>query len=230
MHVRATQVGGYLRGWCHRIFLPGTAAAQSNDAPSYEVFGGFTYSILDTGAGFGIDEAVAIGAQGQFTFFVNDWFGIGGEVGYSWGEIEIPAIAIFPPIDADVSVSHTTFLFGPRFRLGGTERFRVGVQALVGASHASADLDTFVVALPERFGQGFFGAQNFRNALRNRGDRIGGLRLDETALAMAFGVNFDLQVNDRISWRIIQPDVLVTTFGNGTQTHFRFSTGAVFAF
>ena len=212
------------------FFLPGTAAAQSNDVPSYEVFGGFTYSILDTGAGFGIDEVGATGAQGQFTFFVNDWFGIGGEVGYSSGEIEIPAITIFPPIDADVSVSYTTFLFGPRFRLGGTERFQVGAQALVGASRARTDLEGFAIALPERFGRGFFGAQNFRNALRNSGDRIGVLRLDETALAMAFGVNFDLKVNDRISWRIIQPDVLVTRFGNGIQTQFRFSTGFVFGF
>ena len=202
------------------FLLPAAASAQTGEAPSYEVYGGFAYTLID--AGLGPRDTGAIGAQGQFTFFVNEWFGIAGEVGYGTGELEIPGFDAIPIIDGDISVSQTTFLFGPRFRLLGTDRFRVGAQALVGAARTSIGLDDIFINLPEPF--------DLRTPGSPRRFRFPGGHLDETSLAMAFGVNFDLQVNDRISWRIIQPDILLTTFGNNTQTSFRFSTGVVFGF
>lgn len=179
------------------LLTSGTVTAQDTAKPSHEVFGGFSYVVVDAGTGgLGRDDIGAIGARAQFAFYVNDWLGIAGELGYHTGEFEVLTIAIFPTPDNDVSFSQATFLFGPRFRLSGTGRFGAGAQALVGAARVSTD----------------------------------DLDLDETAVAIAVGVNFDLRVTDRIAWRIIQPDVLITGYGNDSQTHFRISTGLAFGF
>ena len=47
------------------------------------------------------DRGAGAGFNGEFAFFVNDWFGIGAEVGYNTADLDIPVIAIFPPLDIE---------------------------------------------------------------------------------------------------------------------------------
>ena len=54
--------------------------------------------------------------------------------------------------------------------------------------------------------------------------------LSDTAFAAMFGVHFDLRLNDRVFWRIVQPDLLVTAYGGEAQTHFRISSAIGFGF
>jgi len=47
---------------------------------------------------------------------------------------------------------------------------------------------------------------------------------------MALGGGIDAELTDRIHWRLIQMDYLLTQFGGGSQNNFRFSTGILIKF
>jgi len=53
---------------------------------------------------------------------------------------------------------------------------------------------------------------------------------DDTSFAGAFGVHFDPRIDDRLIWRVVEPAVLITAYGNDTQGHFRLSSGLAFDF
>ena len=58
-----------------------------------------------------------------------------------------------------------------------------------------------------------------------------GFEVEEFAVvSRPIGMHFDLKVNDRLTWRVVQPDVLVTNYGNDVQSHFRISSGLGFGF
>jgi hypothetical protein len=47
---------------------------------------------------------------------------------------------------------------------------------------------------------------------------------------MALGGGIDAELTDKIHWRLVQADYLLTQFGGGSQNNFRFSTGILFRF
>lgn len=49
-------------------------------------------------------------------------------------------------------------------------------------------------------------------------------------LAASFGGSVDYRINDRLSYRIVQPEFLLTRCGGSAQPGIRVSTGIVFAF
>ena len=51
-----------------------------------------------------------------------------------------------------------------------------------------------------------------------------------TKFAYALGGAVDWNVTDRLAWRVIQPEVLTTTFGGATQRTFRVATGLAYRF
>ena len=51
-----------------------------------------------------------------------------------------------------------------------------------------------------------------------------------TSFSMALGGGIDTDVGERIRWRLVQVDYLLTQFGGGSQNNFRFSTGVVLRF
>jgi hypothetical protein len=57
-----------------------------------------------------------------------------------------------------------------------------------------------------------------------------GFGFGDTVFAALFGVHFDLRVHDRVLWRVVEPDLLITNYGNDGQAHFRLSSGLVFEF
>ena len=44
---------------------------------------------------------------------------------------------------------------------------------------------------------------------------------------MSLGASLTLNLNDVFAYRAAQPEVFITTFGDGTQTNFQVSTGIV---
>lgn len=195
---------------------PATATAQ--EERRFEGFGSFSYLFADVGgSGLGVNGVGGAGFAGEFAFFVNDWLGVGAEVGYHRGDLNLPGILIFPAPKVDFS--QWTLVFGPRFRFAASDRFRVGAQAMLGMARGSTgfDAEEFFINVP---GQG-----RRRLTLRDLD-----INVEQTTFAALFGVHFDLRITDRLIWRVVQPDVLVTGYGNDAQGHFRISTGLGFEF
>jgi len=191
---------------------PGVAAAQEDG--DIEAFGGFSYLFADVG-GSAFNEARGPGFTGGFTFFLNDWLGFGGELGYSSADLDLPVIQIFPA--PQIGFDQWTVLFGPRFRISETDRFRVGALAMAGIARGSVgvefDDNGFLLEVPGR-----------QEVL------LSVIDFEATSFAAAFGVRFDLRIDDRLVWRVVEPAVLITAYGNDTQGHFRLSSGLAFDF
>lgn len=196
------------------------AAATAQEERRFEAFGGFSYLFADVGgSGLGLDDVGGAGFTGEFAFFLNDWLGLGAEVGYNRGGLDLPTIFIVPTPDVDFS--QWTVVFGPRFRLAATDRFRLGAQAMVGMASGRTGVD--------------FDGQELFIDLPGQGRRRFTLpafdfNINQTTFAATLGIHFDLRINDRLIWRVVQPDVLVTGYGSDAQTHFRFATGLGFEF
>ncbi len=195
------------------LSLPHDAVAQ--ERRQFEAFGGFSYLVADVG-GSDFADVSGPGFTGEFAFFLNDWFGLGAEVGYNAGDLGLPELSIIAL--PEVSFSQWTVMFGPRFRFAETDRFRVGAQAMAGIARGSFDVDFDIeelsIALPE-----------FGRRPRGFGLRAFAFEVDQTVFGASFGVHFDLKINDRLTWRIVQPDVLVTNYGDSAQAHFRIASG-----
>jgi hypothetical protein len=92
---------------------------------------------------------------------------------------------------------------------------------MVGIAHGSADVefdgDELIIDVPGH------GPERFQ--LRPFEFGFG-----DTVFAVLLGVHFDARLTDRMVWRVVQPDLLITGYGNDTQTHFRISSGLAFDF
>jgi hypothetical protein len=173
-----------------------------------EAFGGFSYLWADTGDPGFEDGANGPGFLGEIAVFANDWFGVGAEVGLNAGDVDVPVIQVFPTPDVDFT--QWTFLVGPRFRLVTGDRSRFGAQAMVGLARADIDVEFDPAVLP---------------IIDEIDLTVAGFDDPETAFGASFGVHFDLDVGERLVWRVVQPDLLITTYGDDTQTHVRVASG-----
>jgi len=72
------------------LALPRLAAAQ--EERRFEAFGNFSYLFADVGGSGFNDDASGPGFNAGATFFVNDWLGVGGELGYQRGDLDLPRI------------------------------------------------------------------------------------------------------------------------------------------
>ena len=130
--------------------------------------------------------------------------GIEGSFSYNRGSLNLQGVML-PDLDIDITsadVTQYTFLVGPRFRLLTSARQNVEVRALVGGSSLNIRVPVSVTA--------------FKN--------------EDFGFAAAFGASYTVVLNDVFSYRVFQPDVLITTAGPGTGVNFRFSTGIVFRY
>lgn len=135
------------------------------------------------------------------TYFVNRNTAFEAAFGYNRGSLSFTGITapqLGVPVES-ADVDQYTFLVGPRFRLTSSPDHAFDVRALVGASSLDFAVPVGVSTL--------------------NGDRFG--------FAFAFGAGYTLRVNDGISFRVVQPDVLFASAGPGTRTNFRVSTGIV---
>ena len=198
--------------------------AVAQDYPKAEVFGGFSFTHLDT-EGATVPTTAPAGtsikhwypgweAAGQYN--LTKLLGVKADFSANYGKpVNVPGVTGIP------SAHSYNFLFGPVIS-ARTGRFTPFAQALFGANRLSLGSSTisvpvFGVSVPET---GY----------------------SETAFAMAFGGGLDVKVSHHFAYRLGQFDYLFTkhclavagtcTLGTGDfpaahQNNFSFSTGIV---
>ena len=178
--------------------------------PAGELFIGYSYLRADPGevegaggATASLDSANLHGTELSGTWFVNRNTGVEVSFGYHRGSISLSGLTL-PDLGIDLrsaDVTQYTFLVGPRYRVVSTRRHHVDVRALFGGASLNFDVPVSV--------------STFKS--------------EEFGFAATFGGSYTLVLNDVFSFRVIQPDVLISTAGS-TRTNFRLSTGIVFRY
>jgi opacity protein-like surface antigen len=204
-------------------------AAQAQETPSVEVFGGYTFihvNVGDVSGSVNPDSAArsaAIrrtsaplfpgdphvtsdvhGGSASAAFNLNKWFGLAADFGGS--SISTIKASGFP----DVSVDSTlfTYLFGPRFSYRNYERVTPFAQVLIGGAHITD--------------------------VKSGGTVIAN---SENAFALSVGGGLDVKVSKHVAIRVAQVEYLMTKFdapfaltGSSTQNNLRVSGGLVIRF
>ncbi len=110
-----------------------------------------------------------------------------------------------------------TVLLGPEVRVFRWNRLSVNARALIGVAHTN----TLVLPLREPIQRP---AGSLSTPITQR------TFPSTTTFAASFGGSIDYRITDRLSYRIVQPELLLTRSGsiNWNQYNFRLSTGLVF--
>lgn len=182
------------------IAIPECARAQYEKRA--EFFAGFSHLSFQPGEDLP-DEGLT-GWYGGVTGYVTPWLGFTAELSGHYGSVRLPPNAAAV---AEVDVNQHGVLFGPQIRFLRTKRFAASVHGLVGISRGR----------PEK-GSPSLDLVDFHLAVK------------QNKLAAAAGVSVDLNITENIAWRILQPDVYVTSFGGRQQNNFRLATGLVVRF
>jgi hypothetical protein len=114
------------------IFALGSAPpAHAQDAPKWEIFGGYTYmraNIVVTGTQFNMN-----GGSGSVAYNLTNWFGLVGDFGVTHS-----GTTGTQPF----SLTVTTYEFGPRVSWRNHTKLTPFVQVLIGGGHAGGSLYT----------------------------------------------------------------------------------------
>lgn len=210
------------------LLLPLSVAAQ--ETPKLEVFGGYSYlrlteqprTLLKSASLNGWNALVKLNVTPRIGLLA-DFSGHYGQRGLTPFTIDslTPAGEVQRIIPGDMR--QHTFLFGPEVRLLKRDRLLVNVRALMGVAHTN----TLVLPLrepiqrpPDLFGnpQQPITQRTFPSA---------------STFAASFGGSVDYRITNRLSYRIVQPELLLTrsgsmATGNFNQYNFRLSSGIVF--
>lgn len=108
--------------------------------PRYEVAGMFQYINFMPGGGF--RNFNNLGATGSFTYNVNKWLGLVGEVGGYHFKREVPVIDTTTGLATTASLTggQQTYLFGPRLNLRRFDHFVPFAEVLFGGSHGGSQI------------------------------------------------------------------------------------------
>jgi hypothetical protein len=200
------------------LSIPLSTLAQ--ETPSVEVSGGYSYVRFD-----GVGNLH--GWNGSVAGNINDWLGIVGDFGGTYGSIgarvavgiPIPggngglsAGDVFPApqFEFGSDISLYTFLVGPRFSYRRSERATPFVHVLIGGVRARFET-TVRIATPA-------GTTTISAAASDNGP------------GAVFGGGLDLKLSRRLALRVIQADYLLTGLGDSAQSNARISAGLVFRF
>ena len=170
-------------------------------AQSSSVFGGFSY--LRNSQNLSTSPSISsdlLGWQASYTYKIVPHLGITADFG---GNYASAGSSFF---GATGTYQQHTFLAGPEAKLLTDGRFQVGVRGLAGFVSANNPYADY------------------------RYSNFGGDSGRTRAFAASFGGNVDVKITDRVSYRLLQPEYLLTRFGNSVQNGFRVSTGFVFRF
>ena len=204
------------------LVFPHTVAAQ--DTPRFEVFGGYSYLRLSNDSGFESAGLNGWNVSGRFNFtrrigFVADFRG-------GYGQRTLTPYTLFLPIPGNPnpvvqtepgSFHRHTFLFGPEVRVLQHGRWSVEARALVGATRMNTLVLPLRVPIQLPFGPNG-GSVTFSKRTIRGGDAFTG----------SVGATLDYRITDRLSYRIVQPELLVVNFVGATPIHLQLSSGIVF--
>jgi opacity protein-like surface antigen len=111
--------------------LGSAPSARAQDAPKWEIFGGYTYvrsNIIVSGTPFNLN-----GGSGSVAYNLTNWFGLVGDIGVT----HQGAVAGKP-----FSLTITTYEFGPRVSWRNHTHLTPFTQILFGGGHAGGTLYT----------------------------------------------------------------------------------------
>ncbi len=196
--------------WVGLATLLTLALATSVDAqPASEVFLGYSFLQANTGGAtfdgvpIELESETMHGTEASGTYFTGRRLGWDFVFGLHNGEIAVPPGTEVPEgTDLSIDFVQYAFMAGPRVRVLSTDTLNFDVRAVVGVSKGNA-----------RAVAGLFA-----------------LEANNTVLAAALGASLTLKLGRSFGFRVAQPEVYVTRFGDATQTSFRVSTGIVFVY
>lgn len=173
----------------------------AQNAPKVELFGGFSYLRLAEQTYLSAANLNGWNASGKLN--VAPRLGFLADFSGHYGERRLQL-----PVGSNPSISpepgemrQHTFLFGPELRVLTRDRLTVNVRALAGVAHTNTLMFVEHLTFPSA-----------------------------NAFAAAFGGSIDYRISDRFSYRIMQPELLLTRFSRSTQPDVRVSTGIMFTF
>lgn len=207
------------------LLLPLTVAAQET-TPKLELFGGYSYIRLTEQPRILLKPASPSGWNTSLKLNVTGRIGLVADFSGHYGQRGSTSFALLDPTTFSElrrvefipgKIRQHTFLFGPELRLFRHGRFTVNARGLIGVAHTT----TLVLPLVEPI------------------QRASGPPITEkifpsdSVFSASFGGSVDFRITDRVSYRVVQPELLLTrsitsTTGNWNQYNFRVSTGVVF--
>jgi hypothetical protein len=222
-----------------------TVAAQVT--PKLEVFGGYSFMRLSTRSDPAMDAADVNGWNASIKLNLSSRIGLLADFGGHYGRrgfrplplitggiiSERPGAPFIGASPAQAApqivlepgnINQHTFLFGPEIRIFRSDRLTANIHGLAGMAHTSGS----VFPLREPY-------QPPPDLLGNVPPPITKLSYGSMGwFAASVGGNLDYRITDRLSYRIIQPE-LVVTFTNSFESirayrNLRLSTGVVFTF
>ncbi len=186
-----------------------TATAAEAQLAS-EIFLGYSYLQADPGGAtfngnpIELETNTMHGAEATATYYTSPRVGFDFTFAVHNGNIAVPS-GLDVPEGTPVSIDfrQIAFMGGPRVRLSPPgANLEFAVRAAVGAAVGNA-----------RAVAGLFA-----------------LDADNTVLAISAGASLSVRMGRSFKYRIAQPEVYITRFGDATQTSFRVSTGIVFVY
>jgi hypothetical protein len=198
------------------LFAPRAAARPrpqgGDDFPRSELFAGYAFGLLDGGEdGYIGTHGWNASVSGNFT----GSFGLVGDFSGYYGRNTVLGRVNNVAVRADADYKVYTFLVGPQFS-ARRESVTPFVRALFGVARADV---------------------KGRGSVAGVGQVVE-IKIEDTAFAAAFGGGVDVRLTDRVWWRAIQADYILTRFDTidetfqvtqrGNQHNFRLATGLVF--
>lgn len=195
-------------------FLQNPAKAQNT--PVVDLFGGYSYLRTDrTGSAtsVGVDGANLHGWETSVSVGLRERIGILSSFSGHYGDL---TGNVGPVPGKAKSSSFYTFLFGPEYVVKRSPRVGIAVHVaggIVRTGDARLELQQPLVPPPPLIGP---------EAAPITSIRIG----DDTTAAFGAGGSIDIRLTDRLSYRIVKPELIVTFSPN--RYFARLSTGLVF--
>jgi len=204
------------------LVFPHTVAAQ--DTPRFEVFGGYSYLRLSNDSGFESAGLNGWNVSGRFNFTRR--IGFVAEFRGGYGQRTLTPYTLFLPIPGNPnpvvqtepgSFHQHTFLFGPEVSVLHHGRLSVEARALVGVTQ----MNTLLLPLKQPIQMPF--GPNGEPVIFSRRTIQGG-----AAFTGSVGATMDYRITDRLSYRILQPELLVVNFVGTTPINLQLSSGLIF--
>jgi hypothetical protein len=209
------------------LLVPTSVAAQGT--PKVEVFGGYSHLQLTEQSRVLLKSASLNGWNASVKLNLMPRMGLLADFSGHYGQRGLTPYTInslttpggLERVDAQPGDTHQhTFLFGPEVRLLRRDGLTVNVRALMGVAH------TNLLVLPLR--------EPIQRPAGSLSPPITQFSFPSAStFAASFGGSVDYRITDRLSYRIVQPELLLTrsgtmATGNWNQYNFRLSTGVVF--
>ncbi len=186
------------------IIFSAAVLARAQESTKVEVFGGYSYLRADWDLGADRDLR---GWNASINYSLNKILGVKADFS---GHNTDGAIQFDPFSDRSTTVetSNFTFLFGPQFSYRKNEKVTPFAHVLLGGSRNKV----------------------FSGPIDIPGIPVFNFDTTDIAFTAAFGGGLDIKLTNRMAFRLVQADYLLSRFSGWTQNNLRVGTGLVIKF